>query len=41
MKNIYIIISVIIVFLIFIGLFFIDVPSPTKLVKEKYHLEVK
>ena len=26
---------------IFIGLFYIDIPSPSRLIKESYHLEVK
>ena len=42
MKNIYTIIFIFVVFLIIItGLYYIDIPSPSKLIKEPYQLEVK
>jgi hypothetical protein len=42
MRNIYTIIIVFIVlFIIFLGLFYVDIPSPSKLIKETYEIENK
>ncbi len=42
MRNIYIIILFLFVlFIVFFALFYIDIPSPSKLVKEIYEIEIK
>tara|TARA_B100001245_G_C22806401_1_gene388498 strand:+ start:229 stop:357 length:129 start_codon:yes stop_codon:yes gene_type:complete len=42
MKNTYTIFFVFIVlFIIILGLFYVDIPSPSKLINEIYEIEVK
>tara|TARA_Y100000590_G_C15343780_1_gene872471 strand:- start:326 stop:454 length:129 start_codon:yes stop_codon:yes gene_type:complete len=42
MKQPYIFILTLIIFiLIFLGLFFIDIPSPSKIIKEEYNLDIE
>lgn len=42
MKKIYILIVLMIFLLIIIGiLFFIDIPSPSKIINEEYKIEIK